>query len=304
MKRVILSILICLGFLFGVGAKAQQAGKSFEVNVTKDIRYHQGLPSDSDKHSLDLYLPVGQKDYPIMIWIHGGAWAFGDKSNEADLAKSFASRGIGVACINHRISPATWRDAKYNKGIEHPEHIRDVARAFKWVYDHASQYDYRRSSVFVSGYSSGGHLAALLAMDSQYLEDLGLHTEHIRGAIPLAGAYDIPAYYDVHLRHNGPELANGHVKGVFGQTREELQKASPTTYIGKTNVTMLVMSESQSYQYTKIFEDKVQAVGATNIQFYHISDYDHRGFYQHLAKSADSQYRDMIIDFIFEAHNL
>lgn len=268
-----------------------------KVDIIKDLPYYSEEGRDPQKHTLDLYLS-GKENSPILLWVHGGAWAFGDKKDEAALAKTLANQGISVAVMNYRLSPAIWADPKFNTGIRHPEHIRDVASAFKWLYTNSAAYGYDRDKLFVSGYSSGGHLSALLATDPKYLEAEGLSLDNVKGVIPIAGAYDIPAYYDTHLKFNGPELAENHVKGVFGDTREALYEASPTTYLKNLKAPMLLISESQSYRYTRILEEALQQSKEAEFEVIHAHEFNHKEFYSHLSDSNSNLYQQAILDFI------
>src|SRR5437660_9187330 len=81
----------------------------FAVRVIKDVPYYQGPGADRVKHRLDLFLPRGHRDYPVVLFVHGGAWLHGDKSFlgiYGAVGRSLARRGIGVAVTNYRLSPA------------------------------------------------------------------------------------------------------------------------------------------------------------------------------------------------------
>ncbi len=166
------------------------------VRTVRDLSYVSSEESSDALRSLDLHLPGAVENPPLVMWIHGGAWAFGDKGQEERLARWFAESGIAFAAIKHRLSPATWRDPGLTEGVTHPAHIKDVARAFAWLVEHASEYRYDSTRLYVGGYSTGAHLAALLATNPRYLESEGLTLDAIRGAIPVAGAFDLEAYYD------------------------------------------------------------------------------------------------------------
>jgi acetyl esterase/lipase len=161
------------------------ASPTFDVRKELDIPYYDGKESDPVKHKLDLYLPKDQRDFPVIFFVHGGAWRHGDKSSflgfYGRLASSFARHGVGVVVTNYRLSP----------GVAHPEHIKDVARAFAWTSRNIGKYGGRADEIFVSGHSAGGHLVALLATDESYLKDQGLTLKSIRGAIPLSGVFRI-----------------------------------------------------------------------------------------------------------------
>jgi len=155
--------------------------KSFEVEVKKDVPYYTGNDASKESHTLDLYLPRGAREYPILFYIHGGGWIAGNKSEASAHGKMFASRGIAFVAANYRLSP----------GVKHPGHVKDVARAFAWVHSNLGKEGANVDRIFVTGHSAGGHLTALLATDETYLKEHKLGLNNIRGAIPISGMFRI-----------------------------------------------------------------------------------------------------------------
>jgi acetyl esterase/lipase len=76
--------------------------------------------------------------------------------------------------------------------VKHPEHVRDVARAFAWAHVHIGHYGGDPGQLFLLGHSAGGHLVALLATDERYLAAEGRTTQDIMGVIAVSGVYRIP----------------------------------------------------------------------------------------------------------------
>ena len=146
------------------------------------------------------------KDYPVLFFVHGGAWQMGDKAKDfgiyITLARSFAQAGVGTVVTNYRLSP----------GVKHPEHVKDVARAFAWTHKNIAKYGGRPDQIFISGHSAGGHLVALLTTNEQYLKANGLAVKDVRAVIPISGVYDVPARF---------------MPTVFGTDAEEHKMASP-----------------------------------------------------------------------------
>jgi acetyl esterase/lipase len=161
-------------------------GGNFAVEVVRDVAYYTGADADPVKHKLDLYLPQGARDFPVLFFVHGGGWHSGDKRYLFDvygnIARTFARNGIGTVVTNYRLSPK----------VRHPAHAQDVARAFAWTYRNIARYGGRADEIFVSGHSAGGHLVSLLATDPEFLQAEGLKTDAIRGVLALSGVYDIP----------------------------------------------------------------------------------------------------------------
>jgi acetyl esterase/lipase len=195
-----LLIPLCLAlsagmWLYGRAAPAARAdekgpagpapGGLYDVQVVPDIAYYEAPDADAVRHKLDLYLPRGAKDCPVLIFFHGGSWVHGDKSYFGmcnKLCSLCARHGIAAASANYRLSPA----------VRHPEHVKDVARAVAWAHRNIDRYGGRPDQLFVAGHSAGGHLAALVAADNRFLKAEGLSPQILRGVIPMSGVFQIP----------------------------------------------------------------------------------------------------------------
>src|SRR5262245_20984826 len=101
----------------GPKAPAAAAARSYGVTAVSDVAYYTGADADPVRHKLDLYLPEGAKDYPVLVFVHGGTWRSGRKERYAPLGRVFARQGIGTVVINYRLSPQ----------VKHPAHVQDVA---------------------------------------------------------------------------------------------------------------------------------------------------------------------------------
>jgi acetyl esterase/lipase len=158
---------------------------AFEVEFVGDVAYYDEASADAARHKLDLYLPKGKKDYPVVVFVHGGAWMFGDNrccGLYRAVGEFLAGQGIGAVMPNYRLSPF----------VKHPEHAKDVARAVAWTRTHIADFNGDPGQMFLMGHSAGGHLAALLATDSRYLNGEGMSVADLRGIISVSGVYTIP----------------------------------------------------------------------------------------------------------------
>jgi acetyl esterase/lipase len=206
------------------------------VKVLTDLAYRDLYPGEDakrGKNRLDLYLP--EKDtFPVIFFVHGGAWIHGSKSQlriYRDLGRFWASHGIGMVAINYRLSP----------GVKHPEHIKDVAKAFAWTYRNIGKYGGRVDRIFVCGHSAGGHLVSLLAGDDTYLKAEGLTQEAIRGVISISGVYRV---HGLDFAAGGTKSENGDsgpaagggqagraaLSPIFGKDPELRKQASPLSH--------------------------------------------------------------------------
>jgi len=187
-------------------AKAPKTGGNFEVDAHKDIPYVEGKDED-ERQKLDLYLPKGAKNYPTLFFIHGGGWTKGSRSGFARIAHTFARNGVAFVSTGYRLSPK----------VKHPAHIEDVAKGFAWTVANIGKYGGNAGAIFVSGHSAGGHLAALLATDDDYLKGEKLSLSNIKGAIPISGVF----------------VVSPRMKNVFGDDAEVCKKASPQSHVRK-----------------------------------------------------------------------
>src|SRR4051794_15050533 len=112
--RVLLlaTLLLALGLLLAspVSAATRYRDQVFsEVTKKTDIVY--GVAPDEngqpEKLKLDLYQPKGDTvaKRPVVIWVHGGGFSAGDKSDDkiVDLSERFARKGYVTASINYRL---------------------------------------------------------------------------------------------------------------------------------------------------------------------------------------------------------
>ena len=136
---------------------------------TSHIEHHWlDIPyaNQSDAQKLDIYLPIdGDGPFPVIIYIHGGAWQMWDKRDVQllPILKGLV-HGYAVVSINYRLS----QEAIF------PAQIYDVKSAMRFIKANADRYSLDKHRVASWGSSAGGHLCALLATSTGVagLEDL------------------------------------------------------------------------------------------------------------------------------------
>src|SRR5262245_47102845 len=67
-------LLSQLGQQVALAADEATPAKTYDVETLKDVAYYDGDDADKVKHKLDLYLPKDKKDFPVLFFVHGGAW--------------------------------------------------------------------------------------------------------------------------------------------------------------------------------------------------------------------------------------
>ena len=116
--------------------------------------------------SLDLHLPDGVADAPLVMYIHGGGWRNGTRKRCP--LDWLPAQGYALASVDYRLSDQA----------VFPAQIHDCKAALRWLRAHADDYGYDASRVVVSGSSAGGHLALLMGLTAGHPEldgAVGLH---------------------------------------------------------------------------------------------------------------------------------
>ncbi|NUQ61842.1 MAG: alpha/beta hydrolase [Pirellulales bacterium] len=104
----------------------------------------------------------------------------------------------------------------------------DIAKAIRWVHDHAGQYGGDPDRIFVMGHSAGVQLAALVCTDDCYLKQEGLSLSIIRGCVPVDGdTYDVP----MQIRTVEQRRADIY-RRKFGDEASQMD-LSPVTHVAK-----------------------------------------------------------------------
>ena len=267
----------------------------FGVREYADLAY-----GGDDRHKLDLYVPDTGEPMPMLLWIHGGGWSFGDRKQDRSLALRLAERGVAVASMSYRLSAGRWADPNAPaQGVVHPAHINDVADAFVWLQAQAQRYGYDETALYVGGHSAGGHLAALLATDADYLRARGASLEAVAGAVPIGGAYDIPDYHAA-LISGDPEMGQAHIEAVFGKDPLGWVKASPTAFIETSAVPMLVVVEEQAgfERYARRLEVEAHAAGRDNVAFLSAKGRTHGNVLLLMSGRHEDSVRHAILRFL------
>ena len=137
----------------------------------KDIELRAGLTAD-------VAVPKGAGPHPVMIYLHGGGWAFGSPASFRKLGMQFAEAGYLTIVLDYRLAP------------EHPfpAALEDTMFTVEWARDNARRWNGDGARIAIGGDSSGGNLSlsALAACVPELREVL-------RAAVLFYGVYDLAA---------------------------------------------------------------------------------------------------------------
>ena len=142
-----------------IGGLLSCSAETFADDFKKqaDIEYAK---VDGISLKLDLYLPAKQneKNAPLIVWIHGGAWRSGSKKSMP--LKEMVKAGYAIASVDYRLSPV----AKF------PAQVHDIKAAIRFLRAKQGDHGYNAAKIGIAGASAGGHLVALVGTTNGHAE--------------------------------------------------------------------------------------------------------------------------------------
>jgi acetyl esterase/lipase len=197
----------------------------------KDITY---CTMDGTAIKLDIYYPAqfSAEPWPVVMYVHGGAWQKGDKSEGAGFRSmaGLQSAGFLVVAVNYRLAPQ----------YPFPAQIQDVKCAVRYLRANAVQYHLEPGKIGVWGGSAGGHLSALLGTsDGTPGWDVGEYLDQssrVQAVVDMFGPADLSVEFDA----SNFQTARA-VFGAVSKDDPKLEAASPVTYIDPGDPPFLIL---------------------------------------------------------------
>ena len=260
---------------FTPGRPQPPAGES----AFRDLAY---VINGHERQKLDLYLPAQGEKFPLLIWIHGGAFRTGSKGgSRADrLPFDYLSRGYAVASINYRLS----------QHAIFPAQIEDCKAAVRWLRAQAGRYNLDPNRFAAWGLSAGGHLSAMLGTDGQVNElevgeNLGF-SSRVQAVVDYFGPTDFLQMDSQRLPHgmvhDTPDSPESEIiGGPIQENKEKVARANPITYVTRAAPPFLIVHGDQDplvpYQQSVLLVEALQKAG-TEVTFYTVKGGGHGGF--------------------------
>lgn len=131
------------------------------------------------RQRLDIIEPRGRGRHPVVIFWYGGSWSEGRKADYRFVGVALAERGIVAVIPDYRLYPE----------VTFPAFEEDGANAVAWVERHIQAYGGDPHHLVLMGHSAGGHTAAFLAFNHEFLRRFGVDPRDIAGLVGLSGTY-------------------------------------------------------------------------------------------------------------------
>jgi len=237
--------------------------------------------STSSSQVLDIWMPDGATGpVPLVIFVHGGAFAGGDKSMDVESGNvaSVLAAGYAAASLNYRLSG----EARF------PAAVQDVKAAVRFLRANASQYGLDPDRFAAWGASAGGHLVAMIGttgdqetvLDDPSLGNIGVSSA-VQAVVDFFGPTDF-LQMDAQFGSAPPPACKGQVRaydsadspvslflgGAIQTVQDQAAAANPITYIATAKtlpVFLIAHGDSDCEvpnQQSQILHEALQAAGA------------------------------------------
>lgn len=250
MLRHILNISLILFCIWIPSLSAQEY--LFKENISY---YGKTIIDDYQKErcKLDLYYPVGVKNFPTVVWFHGG----GLKGGEKEVPDLLKDKGIAVVAVNYRLHPK----------VKAPVYIEDAAAALAWTFKNIVQYGGDPNKIVVSGSSAGGYLTLMVGLDKTYLKAHDIEANDIFALLPLTG--HTITHFTVRSENNIPKTQP--IIDQFAPLYHVRADAPPIVlYTGDPELEMLGRAEENAYMMRML-----KVAGHQNVKHIVLEGYGH-----------------------------
>lgn len=172
--RFYLSLFACATACSAMGGDGFRSIKGIQYYPDDAIEANDTLKKERCR--LDLRIPEGVSNFPVVVWYHGGGLVAGSRGGYCQICRDPAN-GIGGVSVGYR----------YLSQVAPADTIGDAAAALAWTLKHIAEYGGDPKKVFVSGSSGGGYLTAMVGMDPKWLAPYGFKPTDIAGLMPETG---------------------------------------------------------------------------------------------------------------------
>ena len=244
--------------LFLIAFRFISLAQETEYQTKLNVPYYNDSTNLSDEYIkercvLDIYYPSNTKNFPTIVWFHGGDLTGGEK----EIPQSLKEKGFAVVGVNYRLSPK----------VKAPAYIEDAAAAVAWVFKNINNYGGDTTLIFVSGYSAGGYLTTMIGLDKKWLAVHGVDANNIAGLVSLSGQ----AITHFTIREE---------RGIPG-TQPIIDEFAPLYHVRKEAPPLILITGDSELELLGRYEENAYLMrmmkisGHTKTKLYKLDGYDH-----------------------------
>ena len=252
------------------GAGLALPGQSWAA-TTKGVSY--------GANKLDIYSPKGKTGRPIMMFVHGGAWALGNRRQVGRKPKFFTRAGFVFASVGYSLYPGA--DVETQK--------IQIAQSVRFMRNNAERFGGDPDRIILMGHSAGCHLASLSTLS-------GLNPG-IRGLICNdTGAYDL---------HYLAKINNGSLPALYAapfRKRQFWKNWSPITFAGYNPYLPIFVPWSGGRNRDRITANYISALRKhdSDVTPFNGTNYSHLSINKAIGKRGD-RLTNALLEFVTRA---
>ncbi len=219
---------------------------------------------DKSIEAMDVF-QTKQINAPVNIMIHGGAWC-----NSAADVHGFPAECLVRAGAHMVLPDFSW--VQDEGGSLFPV-VEQVRRAVAWVYENAESFAGDPDRIYLSGHSSGAHLAGVV-LTTDWEKDFGLPNNIIKGGLCCSGMYDLKP---VRLSHRS---------SYINFTDDMEQALSPIRHLDNINAPVIVAYGTlETPEFIRQSEDFAVALSSAgkSVELLVADSYNHFEIYETMA---------------------
>jgi acetyl esterase/lipase len=195
--------------------------------VERDITY---CTTDGIALKMDVHYPDAMsKPAPVAVYVHGGSWSSGSKSDSIGMTDvpELLARGYLIASVDYRYAPE-WK---------FPAQIHDVKCAIRFLRANAARFNLDPNRIGAWGHSAGGHLVTLLGTTDtrdgfEGSREYADQSSRVQAVVDMCGRADL---------HGMPADKAQSVFGAPNDSSDILEHASPITFVSKDDAPFLIL---------------------------------------------------------------
>jgi acetyl esterase/lipase len=201
-----------------------------DIEEIKNIEYKN---INGKSLQLDIYRPKNiAKAAPLLVFIHGGGWKGGQRSDYLVYLVAFAKREYITATVSYRLL----KDGPY------PACAEDITDAVSWFYNNGEKYGYDPDRIALIGGSAGAHLALLAAygwgntVKNSDSINIPEKKHRIKAVVDIYGPVDLTTEY---ARNHS--LVASFIDRTFEDAPELFLEASPVHFLDKSDPPTMIL---------------------------------------------------------------